>query len=188
MQMRISYQLKTIQRLAAADSLLNLPNRKSFERRLHEEWDIAYRGSTCIAMLVIDIDNFWAYNDAHGHKQGDAALTAAAGTVTGCLDHPGGFTARWGGNAFVVFMPDTDWDGAQSAAERIRAAAEKTAIPGPSGEDTFITVSIGVCAGKPEAKGALDKFISYADAALRLAKKNGRNRIGMYESAGNPQE
>ncbi|MCL2500571.1 MAG: diguanylate cyclase [Defluviitaleaceae bacterium] len=188
LQIRISNQLKTIQRLSMMDHLINIPNRKYFDRRLHEEWDRAYRNNVSIGLMIADIDRFKEYNDIHGHKQGDGALIAVANTITGFLNRPGDFAARWGGKSFAVLMPETDLIGVKNVSERIRKATEKRSIPNPAGEHTFVTVSIGASVGLPPSKNALDKFISYADAALNRAKESGRNRIEIHEYAVEPEE
>jgi diguanylate cyclase (GGDEF)-like protein len=163
------------------DPLINIPNRKFFDRRMNEEWERAYRNSTSIGLMLVEIDKFKEYNDLHGYKQGDEALVSTANLMTGCLNRPGDLAARWSGKSFAVLMPETDMSGVENVSERVRKAAEKNAICNPAGEETFVTVNIGACVGQPASKNALDKFTSYADAALRQAKKNGRNRIVIYQ-------
>jgi diguanylate cyclase (GGDEF)-like protein len=188
LQMRISNQLKTIQRLSMMDHLINISNRNYFDRRLHEEWDRAYRNSESIALMIVDVDHFKEYNDIHGHRQGDAALISVANTVMGSLNRPSDIVARWGGKSFAVLMPETDHGGVVKVSGRILEAVMKTAIPDPAGEGTFVTVSIGANVGQPASKDALHKFISLTETALYRAKGKGRNQIEIHESTACPQE
>jgi len=180
-QVQLLNQFRKIEHLSMSDQLTNLPNRRSFELRITEEWDRASREQTPISVLMVDIDNFKKYNDTFGHQQGDMALMAAAEMFTEALNRPGDFVARWGGEEFIILLSNTDAEGAFGVAERIRLLAEKMEIPAIDETITTITISIGVNTRDPEQISNVDEFISRADMALYDAKNKGRNRVCFYE-------
>ena len=162
------------------DQLTGLPNRRSFNNRLHLELSRAERYKIPISILMMDIDKFKVYNDTFGHQQGDIALQTVANTLQQALKRAIDFVARWGGEEFVVLLANTDASGAVAVAEKIRAAVEKTVIPCNEEQGRKATVSIGVNTLIPE-QGYSDKdFISAADSALYKAKETGRNRVCHY--------
>ena len=176
-QIRMIEQIRTIERLSMTDQLTELPNRRSFNLRLEEEWERAVRNQSTVSILLADVDRFKNYNDTYGHQQGDAALQAVAGALMGELQRPGDFAARWGGEEFAVLLTDTDLTGAQSVAEKIRLRIEGMEIPRADGRETRVTISIGISTQIPPRNSAYDDFITCADKALYLAKETGRNRV-----------
>ncbi|MCL2702189.1 MAG: diguanylate cyclase [Defluviitaleaceae bacterium] len=175
-QIRMLEQLRTIERLSMHDQLTELPNRRSFEIRLKEEWGRSAREHTPLSALVVDIDNFKIYNDTYGHQQGDAALQAVAGIFPRVLKRTSDFAARWGGEEFIVLLYNTCADGAKDVAEQLRKHAEDMEIPGPDGI-TKVTVSIGANTREHGNSCSVNEFISAADMALYEAKNKGRNRV-----------
>jgi len=180
-QMKMIDQLRTIERLSMTDQLTELPNRRSFETRLNTEWRRAQREQTPLSILMIDVDRFKNHNDAFGHQQGDVALKTMAKVFTMEIKRPSDFVARWGGEEFVVLLPDTDIQGAYYTAERIRESIEKTKIVCSDGSVTQLTVSIGINTTIPEQDSIRDNFISIADKALYKVKDEGRNKVGTLE-------
>jgi len=176
-QIQIVNQMRTIERLSRLDQLTGVPNRRSFDERIQAEWKRAIRESAPMSILVMDIDMFKAYNDAHGHQQGDAALRAVAGIVGQSLRRTPDFAARWGGEEFVVLLPNTPLGGALEIAETIRKSVEAAEIPHSDGSSSRVTVSIGVNAQIPAQGASVDPFISIADKALYDAKTAGRNSV-----------
>jgi len=176
-QVQIINQLRTIERLSMTDQLTNLPNRRSFDARLRMEWNRAVREQTPISILITDVDNFKNFNNTYGHQQGDLVLQMVAKTFPQSFRHPGDFAARWGGEEFVVLLPNTSLDDVLDIAEKIRANIENAVIPCIDGSTTKVTVSIGVNSQIPAQGDSIDAFISGADKALYTAKENGRNRI-----------
>jgi diguanylate cyclase (GGDEF)-like protein len=183
-QIRIANQINIIRRLSMMDHLTGIPNRRFFDRRLHEEWERAIRNGSDIGLMILDVDHFKDYNDTYGHQQGDAALIALSNALSRCLHRPGDFAARWGGEEFAVLLPETDEAGVLHIASVIRMMVEDTIIPNGMGANTRITVSIGVNVEHPARNASLDKFISYADASLYRAKRNGRNRVEVHAGDG----
>ena len=110
---------------AATDGMTGLANRRSFDERLASEWKRASRSRLNIALLMIDVDCFKAYNDAFGHLQGDEALKLVATCMSSNIRRPTDLGARYGGEEFAVILPDTDASGALSVAEKIRLAVSE---------------------------------------------------------------
>ena len=181
-QMKILNQLHTIERISMIDQLTDLPNRRNFETRLNIEWRRALRNSNPISVFMIDVDKFKNYNDTHGHQQGDVALQETAKTLTKSLKRPNDFAARWGGEEFIVLLPETDEKGAIHISEQIRKNIENMNIIGSRGQNTNITVSIGVNTWISDNKITVDELISGADLALYSAKNAGRNRVCHYKN------
>jgi diguanylate cyclase (GGDEF)-like protein len=161
------------------DQLTGIMNRRSFNNRLDLEWNRAKRDRTKLSLLIVDVDRFKNYNDTFGHQQGDLALQTVAKVLTQSIKRAVDLAARWGGEEFVVLLPDTPSDGAQFVAEKIRTHIEKAVIPVTFGNTkaSGITVSIGVNTQTPDKDSTIDDFISVADNMLYKAKETGRNRV-----------
>jgi diguanylate cyclase (GGDEF)-like protein len=180
-QIRIINQLRAIEQLCLVDSLTEIPNRRGFDSRMGIEWYRAIREKTPISLLMIDVDKFKDYNDTYGHQQGDVVLKTIAKVFTTTLKRAVDFACRWGGEEFVILLPNVDTSGAMVVAERVRTNVEKTMIPCTDGSFTSVTISIGVKAEQPVKSSQIDEFLSKADEALYVAKKTGRNRTCVYE-------
>lgn len=163
------------------DQLTGIPNRRNFDNRLNLEWNRAVREHAPISVLLLDVDKFKNYNDTHGHQQGDIALKAVANVLKHSVKRSIDFAARWGGEEFVVLLPDTNNHGALTVAEKIRKEIEKAMIHCADESGAHVTVSIGVNTQTPAPDSQLSVFISEADSALYLAKARGRNRVCRYE-------
>ena len=180
-QMQMLNQISVIKYLSMMDQLTDLPNRRNFDSRLRMEWEHAIRNGAFISLLMIDIDFFKNYNDKYGHQQGDIALKSIADIFRQTLKRSVDFVARWGGEEFVILLPNTNLNGALGMAEIIRAKAVDTDIICTGGGTTRLTLSIGVNTVKPEQESSLDGFISGADKALYTAKENGRNQVRSFD-------
>jgi diguanylate cyclase (GGDEF)-like protein len=165
------------------DQLTGLANRRSFDNRLDLEWQRGIRERTPVSILIMDIDQFKTYNDNFGHQQGDVTLRLIADTIKQSLKRASDFSARWGGEEFVVLLPNTDAIGAMGVAESIRASIEAMVIPCADERGQRATISIGVSSQVPEQNVTTDSFVSAADQAMYKAKESGRNRVCMYEAA-----
>lgn len=175
--LQIVKQIRTIERLVMIDPLTDIPNRRSFNNQLDIEWKRAIREKKPISILMIDVDKFKLYNDRYGHMQGDVLLQTLAEIFKRTLKRSADFVARWGGEEFVVLLPNTDLNGALEIARQMLANVKDAVIPCPEGSDTKITVSIGVNSQTPGTDSTVDSFISKADKALYAAKEAGRDRI-----------
>lgn len=161
--------------LAATDGLTGLANRRRLDQVLKTEWARGLRSGQPLSLLMIDVDNFKAFNDRHGHHGGDEALRTVATTILGRIRRPGDLAARYGGEEFSVVLADTPLEGAQVIAEAIRAAVE--ALPRFANDEHAITVSIGVIAHVMRPGDTLSTLTRIADQALYQAKRKGRNRV-----------
>ncbi len=167
-----------LSRLSFADALTGLANRRRLDETLEMEWRRALRLQTPLAVVMIDIDSFKAYNDALGHLAGDQCLVAVADVIRDAANRAGDFAARYGGEEFMIVIPGSDHASATGHAENIRLACENCAIAHPnSPAGPVVTISLGVAAGVPSETQSLATLISQADAALYRAKSEGRNRV-----------
>ena len=170
--------LAVAQERAATDALTGLPNRRSLDETLARMLGQAVRNGTSLSAIVLDLDAFKQINDRFGHDVGDQVLAVTAAALARTL-RTSDFVARAGGEEFVVLLPDTGLDGALVVAENLRAALQAMAVPGLDGT---VTGSFGV-AVHPEDATDGDGLLRSADAALYLAKRNGRNRVEAAVSA-----
>ena len=176
-QLQIVNQLRTIERLIMQDQLTGMANRNSFDERMEMEWKRARRENVPISILFMDIDNFKAYNEFHGHRQGDAALRAIASVIMRSLKRSSDFAARWDDEEFAALLPNTSLEGALKVAKEIRRNAETAEIVHENGANSNVTISIGVSVIVPSSASSVDAFISKADQALRSAKAAGKNKV-----------
>ncbi len=164
---------------ALQDPLTGLYNRRHLEERLGSELAAAQRHGRPVSLLMCDVDHFKAINDAHGHLAGDEALKMVAFVLRGAVRKED-VLARYGGEEFVIIARETTLGGAESLAERIRRAVERSRCAW-QGQDLGVTVSIGVTVsvGATEfVSGRTEReLIEGADRALYLAKQAGRNRV-----------
>ncbi|MGS7252155.1 diguanylate cyclase [Pseudomonas anuradhapurensis] len=162
-----------LETLASTDSLTGLANRRRLDQVLRQEWARAQRNRKPLAVLMVDVDHFKAFNQRHGHAGGDHALREVAKTIEACIRRPADLAARYGGEEFQVVLPETDLAGAHWLAERIRASVEALT---PFADDTHsVTVSIGI--GVSGTQHDLARVLGAADEALYRAKAKGRNRV-----------
>jgi diguanylate cyclase (GGDEF)-like protein len=161
--------------LAATDSLTGLANRRQLDQVLRREWSRTQRNQRPMAVLMVDVDHFKAFNERHGHQGGDQALRAVAAAIARSIRRPADLAARYGGEEFLVVLPETERRGAQNLAERIRSSIE--ALPPYADDKQPVTVSIGVGCFTPGTQQDLAALLGSADDALYRAKRNGRNRV-----------
>jgi diguanylate cyclase (GGDEF)-like protein len=174
---RIINQIRTIERMGLVDGLTDIPNRRCFDDRLALEWRRALREGRPLTFLMMDLDEFKAYNDTYGHPQGDLLLRTIAKILSAAAKRPADLAARLGGEEFGVLLPETGAKAAREVAERIRAAVEAARVPATGGNLTQITVSVGVVSLVPSDKTSPEAFVAAADKNLYAAKESGRNRI-----------
>jgi diguanylate cyclase (GGDEF)-like protein len=170
-----------IYRLATVDSLTGLLNKATITRCLTEELDKKSRYRGKLSILLMDLDDFKALNDTHGHLMGDRALQSAGAVLQRNLrrqDKAG----RFGGEEFLVVLPETGMIGAAAFAERLRLDLEKTAAANIGMREPF-TASFGV-ATFPEDGGMCESLLAHADQALYRSKALGKNRVELYSSEG----
>jgi diguanylate cyclase (GGDEF)-like protein len=164
--------------LSFADALTGLANRRRLDETLELEWRRAARLQSWLAVIIVDIDEFKAYNDTLGHPEGDKCLVAVAEVIRDAASRAGDFAARYGGEEFLIIAPGSDHAAAMAHAEMIRSACETRAIAHPASRvGKVVSISLGVAACVPSEASSIAKIIADADAALYRAKKEGRNCV-----------
>lgn len=164
-------------RLSATDGLTGVANRRRFDEALAAECLRARRAEAPLALALIDVDEFKAYNDRYGHLAGDDCLKAVAQVLETEAHRASDLVARYGGEEFAVISPTTDLAGAAALAETLRRAVENLAIPHVGSPHGVVSVSIGVAAVEPGQAPLGATLIERADRALYAAKAAGRNRV-----------
>ena len=168
---------RALDRMAREDPLTGLVNRRGFDETMQIEWDRARRDQQSMAILYMDIDFFKLYNDTYGHNIGDVCLRRVAQTIKAALRRPADLAGRYGGEEFVVLLPNTDRDGAIDVALRILKHVDALALPhSRSKAASFVTLSIGISYLVPDNLLTLKEFIKRADDALYQAKERGRHQ------------
>lgn len=158
------------------DYLTGLYNRRYFNEMFLKEWSSAVRSRSSLAMVMIDIDFFKKYNDIYGHLQGDVCLKLVAEAIKKSAVRPRDVTASFGGEEFVLQLPDTDAEGGKHIVGVIVENIDKLNLEN-LGSPVLkkVTVSIGVSAVIPQKKDSPDSFLNASDMALYRAKTEGRN-------------
>ena len=175
-QLRSSFQASL--EMAVTDQLTGLYNRRYLASHLSAMFDRAYWTGRALSVMVLDIDHFKAINDTYGHDAGDKVLQGFADVITRSVRGID-LACRYGGEEFLVAMPDTDVSFAEIVAERLREEVEASEFVVNAGRDALkVTVSIGISSTDdgPDSDTA-QKLIKRADEALYNAKTGGRNRV-----------
>lgn len=179
---RVENELKALneqlEELANTDSLTGLLNRRAFDRIFEQEFSRAVRDQAELSLLLIDLDNFKAYNDTYGHQQGDECLRIVSRCLSDTVRRSTDVAARYGGEELVAILPSTSEKGALTIAEMFRRAVVDLAIPHSGSARGVVTVSIGV-AGLLDHRQGRDamELLQRADQALYAAKAAGRDRV-----------
>jgi diguanylate cyclase (GGDEF)-like protein len=171
---RLTAQNVELGRLATTDSLTGLANRRYLFERLEQEVYRAQRYGTVLSLILFDIDHFKRINDSWGHAAGDHVLREI-GRETHQLLRKADLAGRYGGEEFVVLLPETDLAEAMSLAHRLNRQISQKVIQFEQGSPVLVTVSVGVAALAPAESG--EKLFQRADQALYRAKEGGRNRV-----------
>jgi diguanylate cyclase (GGDEF)-like protein len=166
-------------RLSQTDALTGVHNRRSLFARLDQELERSRRFAHAMALALVDVDRFRAYNDALGHAAGDAVLRSVAALLSAAVRKVD-LVARYGGEEFAIVITGADRASAAAAAEKLRAGVEAAALPHPSSPAGRVTISVGV-AVFPEDGAELSALVDAADSALYAAKRGGRNAVRMHE-------
>ncbi|MGH9787691.1 MAG: sensor domain-containing diguanylate cyclase, partial [Candidatus Acidiferrales bacterium] len=172
-ELAVHERLAHAQRQAMVDELTGLYNRRFGEEYLRKLVALGRRFHRPFALLILDLDHFKAFNDSFGHLAGDRLLRAFAGALMRPM-RQSALAARWGGEEFLVILPETDAEGGLRVAERLRAAIDQVRLEETPA--TPVTVSIGAAAF-PEHGSDDRELLAAADRALYRAKNAGRNRV-----------
>ncbi len=170
--------------LSVRDELTGLYNRRHFLHVLQLEWKRASRFHHPLSLLMVDVDHFKKYNDTHGHKEGDRVLKQMGGLLIKTLREVDTL-ARFGGEEFVVLLPDTDRNGALAVGEKLRRIVASEQFTLTDQNPIPVTISVGV-ANYPDDVQELEDLIDHTDLALYDAKDQGRNRVVAYPARPKP--
>lgn len=160
--------------LAATDMLTGLLNRRAFEQRLQETLALIKRGAPSAALVMVDLDHFKRINDVFGHPAGDDVLKCFADLCVSIF-READVMARWGGEEFMLLMPNTSVKEAQQAAERLLDSLTSTSMAAEADTPIYVTASIGIC--PLNANSQLEERLHTVDGLLYQAKRQGRNGI-----------
>lgn len=176
---------RELDRLARIDTLTGLANRRFFDETLQREFKRAQRDRKSLALLMMDVDFFKAYNDTHGHAAGDKCLAAVAQAIQATFRRPGDFTARYGGEEFAAILPSTDANVVLAAKRCLENVRNLCIAHGASTAGDVVTLSIGISVVTPDPNAATtpETLIALADKALYGAKVAGKNRVSVYGEA-----
>ncbi len=160
---------------ALVDPLTGVSNRRRFDEYLQYEWHRCARSGCSLTLLMIDVDNFKALNDAHGHPAGDAVLIKLARIFKSCLQRSQDLVARYGGEEFVCLVPDVNQAQAELLAQRLVHAVAQIPMETP-GPRLSVTISLGFVVTVPREEIRPELFLEAADQRLYQAKAQGKNR------------
>lgn len=177
-EIKLEESNKQLENIASKDPLTDLFNRRFYDEYLSTEWERNQRNNSVISMMLIDIDKFKEFNDFYGHAKGDNCILRISSIIKASLKRPGDKAFRYGGDEFLVLLPETDEKGTLEVGERIKKIVEELNIPHEASNiSMFITVSIGIACVKPNQNETADSLFNKADNQLYNAKKQGRNAI-----------
>jgi diguanylate cyclase (GGDEF)-like protein len=169
-----------LERLATTDTLTGLANRRYFIELAERVFYQAQRYNRPLSVVMIDVDNFKHINDTFGHAAGDEVLRAVARRMQEVLRRSD-ILGRYGGDEFVMLLPETGQEGARRMTERLRAAVATMAGALPE-LDAPVSLSIGLVSATRMASLTLDALLQYADKALYASKQAGRDRVTAYDA------
>lgn len=173
----LKYQADMLRQLAWIDGLTGIPNKRQIDARSEEEFRRCKREALPLAVAVVDIDYFKAFNDTYGHLAGDDCLRSVAQAIQASMQRPGDFAGRMGGEEFICIFPDTSLQDATELLQRIDAAIRALQLPHVKGIGGHVTVSIGVVSAVPSSDVTMAALVEQADKALYQAKQQGRARV-----------
>ena len=174
--------------LSSTDGLTGINNRRGFDAALESEWRRASRNGYTLALAMLDVDHFKAYNDHYGHQAGDQCLRAVAELIAAHGRRTSDLVARYGGEEFALLASATDGESAMQIARGICEGLAVLAIPHAKSPYGVVTISIGVATSMADEAGSWTTLIEKADRALYRAKLDGRNRAHLSGAAVLPMQ
>ncbi len=186
----LNQQRDMLRKLSQVDDLTGVASRRCFEETLNRESMRCTRRQSSLALLLVDVDFFKAFNEVYGRQAGDRCLRRIAATLTACLGRSGDLVARLSGDRFACILPDTDLPGLRRVAERIGRDMANLLIPHTRSETgDHLTVSVSGLVAVPGPDWVLPKLLPRAEEMMVEAKHEGRARslLGTFETAGRPE-
>lgn len=178
MENELEVSNKKLMSLATTDGLTKINNRRVFDDKLVVEWARMRRSKSPLTVIMCDVDHFKLYNDHYGHLKGDNVLYSVAQAINSATNRAADFVARFGGEEFVILLPETDIEGAVAVAHKIQKNVNSLAIEhSKSKTHSNVTITIGVATKIPDGEKGYSELVEQADQQLYLAKEAGRNRI-----------
>lgn len=166
---------------AVTDDLTKLYNRKYIDKRIFEEMGRCRRYGGAMSLIILDIDFFKSVNDTHGHTVGDMVLEAVSNVLQEAMRSTD-ILSRYGGEEFLMLLPETDLQGAVIFAERLRASIASLEVVARKGLVLRVTISLGVCEFDPKRHERVVQIVEDADQALYRAKSGGRNQVRVFSA------
>jgi diguanylate cyclase (GGDEF)-like protein len=159
------------------DALTGIHNRRFFDENMKRILSLLSRSGSLLSLLMIDIDFFKRYNDTYGHVEGDKCLKIIAQTLSKSVTRADDFVVRYGGEEFIVLLPNTNEQGARLIADKLLNNIRNCNIPHEQSEAAnCVTISIGVTTGKVLHTHSANDFVEKADKMLYKSKQSGRNK------------
>lgn len=178
---------RQLEAIAGQDSLTGLANRRRFDELLAQAWRRSETETEALALLLVDVDRFKAFNDLYGHQAGDACLRRVSAALLEVVRRSEDVVARYGGEEFALLLPATEAQEAAAIANRVRLAVHAAGIPHEGSDGGVLTVSVGVAAiAQVQPGDDVSGLIWRADTALYAAKRGGRDRVQVGQELPNP--
>lgn len=168
---------RKLQAQSRTDGLTGIANRRRFDEVLASEWARSQRSGEPLALAMLDIDWFKAYNDQYGHLAGDDCLRSVAGVLAECAVRSTDLVARYGGEEFAIVSPGSTAEQMQALALSVQRALAELALTHPTAPSGHVTLCAGVAATVAGPGGTPEQLVATADQALYHAKATGRNRV-----------
>lgn len=168
---------RRLERLSNTDGLTGVANRRHFDHELERAWIDQSHLPRPLALLMIDVDWFKAYNDRYGHLAGDTCLQAIARCIAQVARREGEAVARYGGEEFALLVPGANLHAATQLALKVQQAVWNLALPHEDSPLERVSVSVGVAACLPDPRQTPQSLVEVADSALFRAKQSGRNQV-----------
>ena len=162
---------------AVTDHLTSLYNRRYFEEAMLREIGRAQRNDSWISLVMADVDHFKRYNDTNGHQAGDQCLVEVAKVFRETAKRPTDVVSRFGGEEFVMLLPETDQSGARQVANAMRLLLERRGLRYAPDSNDVVTMTLGVVSARGSEISSGEALLEEADKALYRGKESGRNRV-----------
>ncbi len=169
--------MKELEQNSQTDFLTGVLNRRGIDTMLGREVGRAQRNDSWVSIILMDVDHFKRFNDINGHQAGDDCLVEIVGEIEKCINRKTDTLGRFGGEEFLVILPETDSSGATRIADYIRQSISKLGILYDPHHQDSVTLTLGVATGRGSEIESNEQFINLADQALYQGKQQGRNQV-----------